>query len=161
MKRFVYSCVFVVTSALAAACGGGSSDDRLVSSLSDQDFIDVCESISYSDAELRGIAGLNCLLTEAFSQDGCMQARLDTCIDDEFAALQANPGECEAPDADDPIRMCDATVDQVMACTDANIAALTDFGDATCADLESGEGETPAACEALYEICPELDEDAE
>lgn len=100
---------FMFTAALSLTACGGGSDDRLLSSLSDSDFIELCGDVDdgLSDAEIAGMVGLDCLFEEAFAQDGCMQTRLDDCI---TAGIAAWTGlDCEAPETDDPIRSCDAT----------------------------------------------------
>jgi hypothetical protein len=150
---------FMFTAALSLTACGGGSDDRLLSSLSDSDFIELCGDVDdgLSDAEIAGMVGLDCLFEEAFAQDGCMQTRLDDCI---TAGIAAWTGlDCEAPETDDPIRSCDATVDEFMACYEAQLGGYSDLADAQCADLETFSPETPAACATVMEKCPELFDD--
>ncbi len=147
--------LFVLVTTTAAACGGGS-DDRLLSSLSDADFVSLCEDVDsgLSAGEIAGLVGFSCILSESFAQDGCMQPRLDTCIDDGVAAWTGL--ECTAPDADDPIRTCDATVDELVACFEAQYASYATLGDAVCADLENFSPEIAAACAPVQEKCPDF-----
>jgi hypothetical protein len=141
--------------ATTAACGGGS-DDRILSELSDTEHVELCEDFSagLSDADIAGLVGFSCLIGEGFAQDGCMQTRLDTCIEDGIAAWTGL--DCEVPDADDAIRTCDATVDELTSCIDAQYAQYNDLGDATCADLETSGPGVPAACGPLMEKCPDF-----
>jgi hypothetical protein len=83
-----------------------------------------------------------------------MQARLDTCIEDGIADWTGL--ECEPPDPDDGLATCEATVDELTTCLDAQYASYNTLGDATCADLEGLDFETPAACGPLQEKCPEF-----
>ncbi|MBP6629117.1 MAG: hypothetical protein KBG28_10550 [Kofleriaceae bacterium] len=147
-----------VLTATTVACGGGG-DDRLVSSLSDADFVALCQDQfeEASEEEKRGVAGLGCLIVEAFMAP-CDQARLDACI---TSTLAMDPA-CEAPDAMDPIRMCDATVDEVDACNHSQLALFAELADATCADLGSMGGTDPTMtpdCLALEAKCPGLFDD--
>jgi len=86
-----------------------------------------------------------------------MRAGLETCIDDGIAAWTGL--ECEAPGPDEAIRMCDATVDEMVDCTNAQYAQYGALADATCADLETLDLTIPAACEPVQTKCPEIFDD--
>ncbi len=60
---------FMFTAALSLTACGGGSDDRLLSSLSDSDFIELCGDVDdgLSDAEIAGMVGLDCLQLGGYS----------------------------------------------------------------------------------------------
>ena len=146
------SFVFGFAIACLTACGGDDGDDRPVNTLSDDDYVSLCEDqeASLSDDDKDGLVGFSCLLAEAF-QTACDQTRLDACI-----AAGYESEACTPPGADDEIRMCEATVDEFQACADAQIDTFHMYSDATCADLQGEQPATPAACATLMEKCPEL-----
>ncbi|MCA9676588.1 MAG: hypothetical protein H6709_18140 [Kofleriaceae bacterium] len=158
MKRFVsiHAILLACASTVAATGCGGGGDDRLLSSLSDADFIDLCNDVDneLTADQIRGQVAFGCLLSEAF-QTSCDETRLQDCITtgvDGWTGL-----DCTAPAADEPIRMCDATVDEFHDCYHAQLDQYADLANATCADLDStGTGDTvPPECVAIMTKCPD------
>ena len=96
--------------------------------------------------QIRGQVAFGCLLSEAF-QTSCDETRLQDCITtgvDGWTGL-----DCTAPAADEPIRMCDATVDEFHDCYHAQLDQYADLANATCADLDStGTGDVRRACKS-------------
>lgn len=93
------------------------------------------------------------LLAGALGQD-CEDAKAE-CLAEEEPDLTS---ECSAQDFVD----CDVTLDEYIACSTAQLNALSDLlGDLSCdSDLSAGSPETPATpaeCVEVFKACPELE----
>lgn len=143
----------------------GSNDDTMISDLSADDVLALCEEVTAQAA--------NAVPEEVLHQVTCISlAVLSGFFDmnDPVAACEGAYDMCLAqppePEEGEPCRAeaipgCMVTVGQAEACLNAQFAALGELVQTfDCAVLAEPEGaeepEEPAACVGLAEACPEL-----
>ena len=182
MNRIILvACCALMPIVLAAGCGdegetrddtgGGSGggtfnssfpDSTEVGSLSTEQMQTACEEFAaYQQSRVDPQASMefDCTLTGLFGSqtpEECATAR-DECI----AESEIEPFDADCDDPEPPPADCRATVGQLEACVTAQLDTQLQLqAEVTCelaGDMEALQGmepETPAACQALEEVCP-------
>lgn len=182
MKRtvtFLLMCgLGVGLGSVIASCGGdddetgGVSNNKKISDISEEEAYSLCVAFC-NDVQIPALE-LGCTVTAVGLSLGnanlCDKA-YDTCMDSDLAPVSCEES-CTADDSgtDDgepdteEAPECDATVGEVSACFNAYAAMVADISEQLSCDTKVSElegilaplGETPSACAALEQKCPEM-----
>lgn len=122
----------------------------IVSEQTDAEWTALCEEMLTPEVSL-GLGGYAC------SGEDC--AASATAVEDCVAAIEVDPDECVPPDADDPIRDCEATVEQLEICYAAFVSQFVPYATATCENVDDLAPlmlpNTIPACDGLLAKCPD------
>jgi hypothetical protein len=156
--------VIVAAFVLWTGCGGDDDgppavdanlgDTRVLSSLSDGDYIALCQArfASITPELAQGIARYACLQNTG---QACNQAEVDDCVDLFLTII--DEAVCAAPASDDPMRSCSGTVQELLDCIAEQVVLILPSQDDTCTDYPVLPITMPASCQSLEQRCPGLD----
>jgi hypothetical protein len=89
-----------------------------------------------------------------------MTSRLDTCVTQTVAALQAEPAQCdEVSDSETELAACSVTVSELSVCLDDVMEVFAELGNSlTCENFGNADltPDVPASCQRLKTACPGL-----
>ena len=154
----LFTLLSIVTATVTGCPADDSLDDKQLSALTDDEYVEVCEDIT---AELSADA------IEGWKRIACGRdvdcTANPAAYEDCAAAASDDVLECDdIPDADAAIRDCAATAGEFNACFVAFFGETAAWADFTCDTAEQPETRDIseiAECDDLRAVCPDLFED--
>lgn len=158
IKRTVL-CLIIGVGFMAAACGDDLGD-KAASDLTAEERTEVCEDFnSYYSSKVteEDQKRFGCVIagetTAAFDPDTTCEEARDACIAEPADMTDEESSSCAVTEAIE----CDATVDEIRACAEAQTDQIAAYYSAyDCGSEAEFPVETPSACTSVLERCPSL-----